>query len=209
MSFPQLGDSGIYIISDTISCDGTGALLSLLKSFKKKVTFFSDPGNFSHYNILLKKFLIPFNYVEFETNLEIGDLPLTENPPVTWQDAPRRLPLKSILSFLKTQNSDVIVFDDIFSIILETSPVETVDLLFAVKNICKILVVKGDSMVISQIWPVEQMSRASIFLSPLASGSSSECLGKIRVEFREKFVKSELGVYYYKIMNDSFVLIDY
>lgn len=209
MSFPLLGDSGIYIISDTILCDGTGVLMTLLKTFKKKVTFLSDSGNFGHFNTLLKKNLIQSQYFELENNIEAGDLPLTENPPITWLDAPKRVKIDKILPTLDKQVQDIIVFDDIYSILLELGPQETVKLLFFLKSLCKALVVKGNKEVITQIWPVEQVSKATLELSPLESGTSSECLGKIRFEYRENLVKSEIGVYYYKLLNDNFILIDY
>ena len=183
--------------------------MTLLKTFKKKVAFFSDSGNFGHFNTLLKKNLIQFQYFELENNIEAGDLPLTENPPITWLDAPKRVKYDKILESLTKQTQEIVVFDDIYSILLELGPHTTVSLLFAIKALCKALVIKANKEVIAQIWPIEQVSKATLELSPLESGASSECLGKIRFEYRVNFVKSEIGVYYYKLLNDNFILIDY
>ena len=136
MSLPYLGNSGFFIISDTILCDGTGALLDLLKGFKKKVAFISEPGHFSHYNTLLKKWCIQNTYWELEGNLEVGDLPMTENPPVTWLDAPRRTGIDKILEGVRKGKEEIVAFADIFMIVMEIGIDKTVELIFRLREIC-------------------------------------------------------------------------
>lgn len=208
MAFPDLGDSGYYIVSDTILCDGTGGLLGLLKGFKKKATFLADPGLYSHYNVLLKRFGVNVNYWEFSVNQEVGDLPLTENPPSTWVDAPRRIEVTKLLETLSKGGLEVVVFSDIMTVVLEIGALKTVELIFELGKICQAVVVKGIEEVIKQLWIIEQVATAGLYFSPLTSGVSSEYLGKVRIELTQGLVKSEIGVFYYKIVADNLVLAE-
>ena len=81
--FNTLVDPGVYLIADSFLCDGTGAMMLLLKNMKKPVLFISEPGNYAHYNILCKKNGIKLSYLELSCNDEYGDLPMTEDPPAT------------------------------------------------------------------------------------------------------------------------------
>lgn len=208
MALPELGDSGFYVVADTVLCDGTGGMLALLKGFKKKVTVLSDPGLYSHYNTILKKCGVPINYWELDENQEIGDLPLTENPPVTWLDAPKRVKISKILESLSKSQNEVIAIPDILTIFLELGPSKTVDLIFELKSLCQALLIKGNESILKELWPIEQLSTAGLYFSPLTSGVSSEYLGKVRVEHTQGLVKSEIGVFYYKIAADNFILVE-
>lgn len=208
MALPELGDSGVYVVADTVMCDGTGGLLALLKGFKKKVTVLADPGLYSHFNAILKRCGVAINYWELDANQEIGDLPLTENPPVTWLDAPKRVKISKILENLSKSQNEVIAIPDILTIFLELGASKTVDLLFELKSLCQALVIKANESILKELWPIDQLSTAGLYFSPLASGVSSEYLGKVRVEYTQGLVKSEIGVFYYKISADNFVLVE-
>ena len=208
MSYSSLTTPGVYLISDTYLCDGTGALMLLLKNLNKRVTFISDSGNYSHFNYLFKKNGIHTNYLELACNIEIGDLPLTEDPPVTWLDAPRRVPLASVLSEASKSPQPVIVIEDISTLYLELGDKECVGLVNSLRNICEILIIKCNHILLKRLWMIEINCEVVIEVSELDSGFSSEYQGRVKVTRRQNFVKTESGCYWFKVLNDAFEIIE-
>jgi archaellum biogenesis ATPase FlaH len=208
MSYNSLVDPGMYLISDTFLCDGTGALLLLLKNLKKKVQFISDPGNYSHYHSLLKKNGVSVTYFELNTNIEYRDLPMTEDSPVTWLDAPKKIDVRSLLIEINKKPEPVIVIEDLYSILLEIGSYECFSLLNSLKALCEVLIVKLSKQNLMTLWMIEEISDVLIEVKELESGFTQDCQGKLRIVSRKNHIQTEIGYFWYKIVNDNFEIIE-
>jgi hypothetical protein len=208
MAFNAIVDPGLYVIFDTARCEGTGALMVLLKNFRKKVAFVADPGHFAHFNYLFKKNCIHAMYFELACNDETGDLPMIEEPPATWMDASKRVAVNGIFQGLSKAPQPVIVLADIHTVMLEIGVRETIGLINLLRGISEIVVVKCDQEVGKELWVVEQVADVIVQVSELSSGFTSEYQGKVRVVRKQQMVKSEVGVFWYKIHNDTFEVIE-
>ena len=206
--FNSLVEPGLYIISDTYLCDGTGALMLLLRNIGKKVSFISDPGNYSHFNVLFKKNGLHVNYYELSCNLEIGDLPMTEDPPITWLDASKRIEISNILLEISKNMQPVIVIEDVFTILMEKGEKECVSLINSLREVCEILIIKSNEMIIKKLWMIDMNADVNIEIGELESGYTSDYQGKIRVFFKQNYIKSEIGCFWFKIVNDNFEIIE-
>ncbi|OMJ66157.1 hypothetical protein SteCoe_37105 [Stentor coeruleus] len=208
MSLSYFTDPGLYIISDTFQTDGTGLLLSLLKSFKKKIAFISDPGHYSHFNTLFKKNSLHVIYYELCTNNDDLDLPLTEDPPSTWLDPSRRIKPNQVFTDLSKSPQPVIVLEEILSLYLSLGIHEFISLVNSLRAICEILIIKCDSQLLQRIWMIESTCDGILEVLPLQSGFSSDFAGKVHIWKKENYVRMEVAVLWYKISNDNFVLVE-
>lgn len=208
MSLSSFTDPGLYIISDTLLTDGTGLLLSLLKTLKKKIAFISDPGHYSHFNTLFKKHSLHVAYYELCTNNDNLDLPLIEDPPSTWLDPSRRLKPNQVLSDLSKSPQPVIVLEEILSLYLSLGAHNLVSLINSLRAICEILIIKCDSQLLQHIWMIESTCDGVFEVLPLQSGFSSEFAGKVHIWKKNNYVRVETAVLWYKISNDAFVLVE-
>lgn len=208
MSFRTLVEPGLYVVSDTFLCDGVGVMMLLLKNHGKKASFFSDPGNYSHFNSLFKKHGIHTNYLEISCNLEIGDLPMTEDPPVTWLDAPKRVAISNIVKEAEKSMLSVIVLDDIQTLLLELGEKNCIGLINSLKCLCEVLIVKCNVHVLNELWMLKMNCDVLIEVTELESGFSVEYQGRVKVFHKQNFVKTEIGCFWFQILNDNFEIIE-
>lgn len=201
----QLGQTGIFLISDTYLCPATGPLLSLAKQIHPRPLFIAISGHYAHYKVLFKKFALNPVYLEISVGWELESFPLSESPPLTWQDASDcttldRLPEKLLRYSSRTT---CVVLESLFDI-LQLSDIDyCLKLISSLKSLYPAVVLRLPEFLKDSYPLLEELGDYTMEFKELESGVSSDFTGKVRISSTIAGVRQETSNCWYSLKENK------
>ena len=201
----SMQEPGLYVVSDTYVCDGTGPLLQLVKNHSGKTLFISTKTH-SHYKALFKKYSINTTFLELDLTYGNCDLPLIENPPDTWSEPPHSASIESLWKKVQKLGSEwnLIVLDDFYTVSVAKGKLWAYKLLNSFREVSNSVIVKTSSA--PEL--LEDMCDNYLELRELATGYSAEYTGKLLIKKKNLFLKEEVGPFWFLIKDNQFKVIE-